>query len=320
MSFQLLHNMISPYLTTHQKLHPIVQSKFLDNLNPGTTLLGIDACAKLIELTCATYPDCPIISIGSGTAILEAIYTIMTGRHIICVDSNPMSFCSNNLKEPFLAPKYKNVEELIQHKPKYVGNCIVLLIWCSPHESACDDSSSDESTSDESTSDESTSIESIRVDSIYDVQAIELLNPISFVTLADFDENKNGCAGGEKFFKFLQTQETKEATYRLVHAIAPDKMINQLFHNRDYDYNIHCRWYEKLLMLVPKTIINDEVCKELNAIITQRKNDIIADLKQSHADFKPNIIHSFNLICEYVKIRNQYGSGSPELMDFFSSH
>lgn len=79
----------------------------------------------------------PIVSIGSGSGVVELLLDQAFDVDIICVDPDPHSF-STAPEDMGKKPKYPLVSDLIKDQPTIVGNCILLLVWSPPNASTYD--------------------------------------------------------------------------------------------------------------------------------------------------------------------------------------
>lgn len=79
----------------------------------------------------------PIISVGSGSGVVEHLLDQTFDIDIICVDPDPSSF-STAPESMGKKPKYPRVSDLIKDQPTIVGNCILFLNWSTPNESTYD--------------------------------------------------------------------------------------------------------------------------------------------------------------------------------------
>lgn len=114
------------------------------------------------------------ISLGSGYAQLEFKFKDIINW--ICIDPNPTSYkCSPNIIEPYIQPHYKSIKECIDSINTVVNNCVLLLNWMPP------------------TTKQSEYTEQ------FEKEAIELLQPLSILSLFEKFENNNGSAGGYYF-------------------------------------------------------------------------------------------------------------------------
>lgn len=161
-------------------------SKYKNHMNIGINAIQFDVCVQMFESFIMSYPNKPIISIGSGNAIFEWYVWRKTGKKIICIDPNPLSFTINNgLTKPFIEPSYSKVDDILAKCPEYIGNSIVYIGWCIPNLS-------------------------------YDYQAIIKLEPLAFLALTGIINQENSIsnkeqiisiAGGERFYEFLSEQK-----------------------------------------------------------------------------------------------------------------
>jgi hypothetical protein len=137
--------------------------------------------------------DYPIISVGSGNAMTEHVFLLRypeKKEKLICVDPDPESY---NKGKIYIHPNYDKVDTLIKEKEGIVNNCHLLLMW---------PTNSD--------------------DDGYDIQAINNLNPLSFVIFYSSDKKTSGSDG---LINFLEKQkEEEEKRYEL---ISTSKLIHK---------------------------------------------------------------------------------------------
>jgi hypothetical protein len=111
----------------------------------------------------------PIVSVGSGNGELEYHLSQrkeFANNKFYCVDPSPESYDTYN-PHAMMTPDYPYVADLIKHRPELVGNCTLLLAWADPCKN-------------------------------YDMEAIQLLKPISIVAIAE----NSGVAGGQLFHEW----------------------------------------------------------------------------------------------------------------------
>lgn len=120
----------------------------------------------------------PVISVGSGNAILEDICSKLYKIKIFCVDPDPTSYKGEKI---FLQPDYPYVDNLICEHENFIGNCVLIINWATPELN-------------------------------YDFEAIEKLQPIAFWVLYD----ENGNAGGEKFHNFIKSESNYNIEKKLI--------------------------------------------------------------------------------------------------------
>jgi hypothetical protein len=119
----------------------------------------------------------PIVSIGSGTGVIEYLAKKKNNDiNWICIENDPtMNFppgSTQYIKEPLMNIVYNSCDKLIESTPSIVNNCILLLNWCLPN------------------------------DSTYDFEAIIKLKPLAVLSIYEIFEGSNGAAGGEMFFNW----------------------------------------------------------------------------------------------------------------------
>ena len=120
----------------------------------------------------ANYLNLPIISIGSGTGVLEKhLQTVNNQYKIICIDPDPQS-CQHGPIDwtKGLRPDYATIKELLIANSDIKSNCVMLLCWPNPN------------------------------DSNYDYEAIELIKPVSVILLYE----AIGAAGGTSLHCMLK--------------------------------------------------------------------------------------------------------------------
>ena len=155
--------------------------------------LGIENVEQYIDFAFVTNgKDLPIVSVGSGDAETEYAFERRHHKKIICVDPDPKSF---NKGITYIEPEYSYVDDLIQNQPELVGNCHLLLIWPLPNRSE------------------------------YDVDAIEKLNPLSFVIVY---EPSGGSGGRKLLYSFLPSQNLYECVSELT---IPYEVKSNCFYN-----------------------------------------------------------------------------------------
>jgi hypothetical protein len=154
---------------------------FLEHLfNKGIKCYGYEKIITIINYIYNNY-KLPIISVGSGTCIIEYLsnkkYNEKYNKNMnwICIDSdnNPLNFppqASYYLSRPLMNIDYNSSDELIQNNPSIVGNCILFLNWCLPNEST------------------------------YDYDAIIKLKPLAVLSIYEVFNDDYGSAGGKKFY------------------------------------------------------------------------------------------------------------------------
>ena len=171
------------YKTKYLDLKNSIQIGGNKYFNKGIQSFGIKVVLDALHIFLSAYPGKEPISVGSGNGILEDEYANEYFVNILCVDPDPLSFNSPELKKPFMKPKYKYVTELVMYEPELVRNCVLILNWCDP-----------------------------RPHITYDYDAVLKLLPLAFFTILEPD----GVAGSPKFHKFLR----RTCAYVLIHNIS----------------------------------------------------------------------------------------------------
>jgi hypothetical protein len=144
---------------------------------------SLERISNALQVACCS--KFPIISVGSGNGELE--YRLsqrkeFANNKFYCVDPNPESYNPYN-PTAMMKPDFPYVSDLIQQHPELVGNCTLLLGWADPSED-------------------------------YDFEAIQLLKPMSIISIA---ENEGG-AGGQLFHDwcFKNNYDDKEPEYTYI--------------------------------------------------------------------------------------------------------
>jgi hypothetical protein len=143
---------------------PIEYPKYREIITFGE--LGMVCINNLLDFL-NLHPTLPVISVGSGNAILEDICSELYKIKIFCVDPDPTSYRSDEI---FLQPDYPYVDNLICEHENFIGNCVLIINWATP-----------------------------TLD--YDYEAIEKLQPMAFWVLYE----ESGDAGGKKFHDFIKS-------------------------------------------------------------------------------------------------------------------
>jgi hypothetical protein len=152
-----------------------------------------------------SYRDKPVyyISLGSGYAQLEFKFKDIINW--ICIDPNPTSYkCNPNISEPYIQPQYKSVKDCIEFNNTLVNNCVLLLNWMPPTTKSTEDKEQ------------------------FEKEAIELLQPLSILSLFEKFENNNGSAGGYYFHSIFD--EALNIKQRLDYST---KICKSNFNNKD---------------------------------------------------------------------------------------
>ena len=134
--------------------------------NRGVRSFGIEVVREVLLLFKQTCDPFPVVSVGSGNGCVESLVP-----GIICVDPVPDSYLGPPI---YQQPDYDTVRDLLIAKPEIKGNCVLFLNWCDPD------------------------------DSTYDFDAVVALQPIAVLCIIETFVGENGCAGGERFHKWLQ--------------------------------------------------------------------------------------------------------------------
>lgn len=135
------------------------------------TYHGFDYSLITKFVLAASYPNLPIISVGSGAGTLEKhLQSVITNR-IICIDPQPQSCQSDPIDwTKGIKPHYATVKDLLLVNSDIKFNCVMLLCWPNPN------------------------------DSTYDYEAIELIKPLSVILLYE----AIGAAGGTNLHCMLK--------------------------------------------------------------------------------------------------------------------
>lgn len=189
-------------------------------LNLGLQSFGTDVVVNKIHTYYEQY-KLPLISVGSGMGVIEhLVKTQYPSTSIICVDPNPTEWKSVGRSEPFLAPHYPLVDDLLHEHKELVGNCVLLLNWCCPNNSD------------------------------YDYNAVMQLQPVAILTLVEFFYGSNGAAGGKKFFeKYL----LNKSEYEQVNVCILNKHSNTISHK-----DIRLVWLQRCGLQIPA--VENEEC------------------------------------------------------------
>lgn len=122
---------------------------------------------------CKTAGADHIVSVGSGTGAYE--FELTEGRpelrqRLILVDPAPDSFQQKPKDDRrAMAPHFAATRDLVAARPEVVGRCILLLLW--PH-----------------------------WELTYDVEAVEVLQPLGIVSLTEALDAPHNCAAGSPLF------------------------------------------------------------------------------------------------------------------------
>jgi hypothetical protein len=155
--------------------------------SPAFQTIGHDELLNHLKIFCLQYPNCAIVSVGSGIGCLELLAERKISREIICIDPDPLSY--STVKTVVKKPNFPITDELIKFVPSIIRNCIVILSWPLPNKST------------------------------YDYEAIEKLQPIAFFTIVETFHGANGAAGGEKFHQILKNSPSEPIAqlYKKIH-------------------------------------------------------------------------------------------------------
>lgn len=149
-------------------------------MNKAIQAFGEEVVLQWVRQVELATPDLRWISVGSGNGALEAKI-----GNVICVDPDPLSYnsdgLSSGLKEPYCAPSYAYLDQLLAADPSVIGACRLLLNWCPPN------------------------------DSDFDYQAIQALKPVAVLSIYERFAGGNGAAGGRKFHEWYDENPCFEA-------------------------------------------------------------------------------------------------------------
>lgn len=112
--------------------------------NPALLAFGVENVSRELNRFCLSYPNLPLVSIGSGFGRLERVTSEeLPEREFILIDPAPDSFVplltmgtkeeANERKRQFgLPPDYPLLDDLFVKRPRlFVGNATLLLLsWC----------------------------------------------------------------------------------------------------------------------------------------------------------------------------------------------
>lgn len=116
-----------------------------------------------------------VVSVGSGGGELERLLAELGVRELTCVDPKPGSWPGSGVKASVgedMAPAFASVADLLKARPEDKGACVLFLGWPFPNESC------------------------------YDIEAVQLLEPTSVVSVMSMD----GAAGGTELLSWMATQ------------------------------------------------------------------------------------------------------------------
>jgi hypothetical protein len=149
-----------------------------EHLNPAVQAFGLQVVVALIKRIAEQYPGIPWVSVGCGNAAVES----QSGFKWHLVDPAPLSWLnSHGLREPYLPVNSSSTRELIEKEPALVNNCVLFLNWPLPN------------------------------DSTYDIEAVQLLNPVAVLSITELWLGGNGGAGSRGLHEWRQRGE-----YRMV--------------------------------------------------------------------------------------------------------
>lgn len=148
-----------------------------------------------------------IVSVGCGTGIYESelCKQIKSLREkLILVDPAPTSFSEVSSKSQHgFQTDYAYVADLVKDKPQVISNCVLLLIW--PY--------TDHYTISEKYTNPSGEVVNLKID--FDIEAVNLLHPVSIVCLYEKpDSMTNGASGSLGLLNLLYNPEVHD--YKLI--------------------------------------------------------------------------------------------------------
>lgn len=205
------YNLNTINLNINDSSKPYIQK---DDCNLAIQSLNFDIIQQYFETVANYYSknkSIYFISLGSGFAQLE--YKFKDIINWICIDPNPTSFnCINNFNsnktnsEPYIKPSFKTVQELLSNSntKNIVSNCVLLLNWMPPSDKFINENQ-------------------------FEKEAIELLKPLSIISLFEKYEGKNGSAGGYYFHSIFD--EALDIKNRLNESNKSIKQIKNVKYN-----------------------------------------------------------------------------------------
>lgn len=141
----------------------------------------------------ASYPNLPIISVGSGAGTLEKYLQSVITNRIICVDPDPQSFQTEPIDwTKGIKPSYPTINDLLKVEPNVKNNSLMLLAWPSPNSSN------------------------------YDCEAINLVKPVGVILIYELI----GAAGGTKLHCMLKR-------FDQLAAISSQNLVGLTYHDID---------------------------------------------------------------------------------------
>ena len=144
--------------------------------NQAIQIFGYSFCLKKFnDFVSLFHHKYNILSIGSGNGLFEYFYTKLYNRKIVCIDPNPLKYLGENLKKPFVYPKYRTVKSFLEYG--YDKKDFLLFInWAYPGDK-------------------------------YDLEAIELIKPDGFFVIYEEYEH-GGIAGSPDFCEIVSNKES----------------------------------------------------------------------------------------------------------------
>lgn len=140
------------------------------HLNKAVRGFGADTVLQWIASLSQRY-SLPWVSVGSGNGALES----RCSGDWLLVDPEPLSYASQGLSQPYRAPDYASVEQLLGARPQLRGRCLLLLNWPLPNASS------------------------------YDREAIELLQPVAVLALTELFYGGHGAAGSRRLQEWRES-------------------------------------------------------------------------------------------------------------------
>lgn len=162
------------------------------NVAPNLNAIGLDRFVGIVSDAMAIFPECKIVSVGSGDGCLEkAISDKIPDVEFICVDPDPTSYSPD--ETIYMAPQFDTIYDLRENMPELVGNCIVFMTNTLPQQE---------------------NGEALP----YDIEVMHVLRPNAVIA----QYSPNGCTGSDYFqywvessFPYVNQMYDFEITYNV---------------------------------------------------------------------------------------------------------
>ncbi len=199
---------------------------------------------SVLTLFCKTYPDLPLVSIGSGMGIIERATSANVKNEFILVDPAPNSFFKLDYFDEVvakygLAPHYPYTKDLVLARPELASSpagCILLLNWCS------------------------------HGDDDYDLQALRLLRPRAVFAIVEV----TGSAGSKQFHAYLKEDTTLYKPFCVYQVADPGKEKYPCSH-----VSISMQWLVPVTEAPPEPHRRSIVCLQKHDDTNQRNLSIL---------------------------------------------